>query len=183
MSSNKNISSCIIRNGFGIVSLLGFFILFLLLNGCISSKSGKNDYTSAKTANTSRKDKKKRDEIISTAIKYLGTPYKSAGKDERGFDCSGFTYFVMKSSGINLGASSRAQAQQGVGVEIYDLKKGDLIFFGSNGSINHVGIVTHNLGNKLTMIHSSSSRGIIEEDIYRSDYWSARIVCGRSVVE
>src|SRR3990167_3246612 len=40
--------------------------------------------------------KKRRDEMVEYAKKQLGVPYVWAGTDPSGFDCSGFTTYVMK---------------------------------------------------------------------------------------
>ena len=51
-------------------------------------------------------------------------------------------------------------------------KKGDLLFFGkSNSSIHHVGVVISEMNEPLTMIHSSTSSGIMITTIDNSDYW------------
>ena len=39
-----------------------------------------------------------------------------------------------------------------------------------------------NSKNELLMIHSSTSRGIIEENVYESAYWSKRIISGRNLL-
>ena len=125
---------------------------------------------------------RKRKEIINTAKEYIGTPYKTGGKNEKGFDCSGFTYFVMKKHQINLNASSGSQYKQGVPVDLKDLKPGDLIFFGGEQGITHVGIIVENEKNTLLMIHSSTSRGIVIEDVMKSTYWKKRIKGGRNIL-
>jgi cell wall-associated NlpC family hydrolase len=54
-------------------------------------------------------------------------------------------------------------AKVGEKVDPTDAKKGDLVFFRTNGrsSINHVGMVVENDGTEIKFIHSSSSKGVI----------------------
>ena len=56
-----------------------------------------------------------------------------------------------------------------------NVSDGDLIFFGGKDNITHVGIITVNKKNQLMMVHSSSSRGVIEENVLESDYWLRRM--------
>lgn len=163
---STNISS-VIKNGFRVISLL--FILFIASGFMTSGPDEKSE-------------RKKRKKIVKTAEQYLGTKYRAGGKTPKGFDCSGFTYFVLKENNIKLGASSRAQSKQGRLKNLKQLEAGDLVFFGSKQGINHVGIVTKRSRNALWMIHASSSRGIVEEEVFRSSYWKKRIQFGRSVL-
>ncbi len=50
-----------------------------------------------------------RNQLISVAKNYIGTPYVFAGTDEKGFDCSGYTCYVMKKNGINLPRTAAEQ--------------------------------------------------------------------------
>ena len=77
---------------------------------------------------------------------------------------------------LPVGASASDQCQQGKKIELDNAKKGDLIFFGGKDHITHVGIITENSKNRLMMVHSSSSRGVIEENVLNSDYWVRRII-------
>lgn len=108
----------------------------------------------------------KGDNIVATAMQYLGKPYVYGGTNlQTGTDCSGFTQGIMKLAGINIPRTSKAQSQNGVLVDKKDLQKGDLLFFGSNKqSIFHTGIY---IGNG-KMIHSSTSdRGVIIGDAFK----------------
>ncbi|NLV16507.1 MAG: hypothetical protein GXY50_04760 [Syntrophomonadaceae bacterium] len=114
--------------------------------------------------------------IISTAYKYIGTPYCYGGRSVKGFDCSGFVGFVFEQCGIELLRSSREQATQGVHVDKKDLIPADLVFFKTGGSsrINHVGIY---IGDS-RFIHSSTTKGItitsLNETYYLNSYYGAR---------
>ena len=112
-------------------------------------------------------------EVLKEARAFIGTHYKYAGNNPaEGFDCSGLVYRVFKNQGIELQRSSHLQANEGNHVEIKEVKPGDLIFFSHSGDkINHVGIVSSIKRNHLKMIHSSSSKGVIESDVSQSDYW------------
>lgn len=182
MSTSRNfIFSLQLRNGFASFSLLLIFLFSMSFYACSSSKSvvsGKD--TSDGIGETTMS--KKRSEVVHFARSYIGTKYIYAGKDPKGFDCSGFTYYVMKKNGIQLNGSSHTQAGQGSSIDIKNLEGGDLIFFGKPSKITHVGIVTNNNSQGLFMIHSSSSRGIVEENISYSDYWQQRIVKGKRVL-
>ena len=82
-------------------------------------------------------------EVISFAKQFIGTPYAWGGTDlNRGVDCSGFVYSVMKNFGITLNRSSYSMVANGVEVSKANLQAGDLVFFntGGNSGISHVGI-------------------------------------------
>lgn len=105
-----------------------------------------------------------RDDIVLYAKQFLGLPYRYAGYSKRGFDCSGFTSYVMKNFGISLSQSSSAQARQGEAVNLDEVQKGDLLFFKSRNSrssrVGHTALVISDKGEPLKMIHASR-RGII----------------------
>lgn len=116
-----------------------------------------------------------RDEIIITAKKHIGTPYVWAGSSPEGFDCSGFTSYVMKQNGKDLPRRAVDQYNSSQKVKEKNAQKGDLVFFDNGSGISHVGIVVSDPGEPLTMIHSSSSKGIIITDITKSEYWTKRL--------
>ena len=124
-----------------------------------------------------------RQEVIGYAQKLLGTKYRAGGKDPRGFDCSGFTGYVMKNFDVKLSASSRYQAQEGRKVDLKDVKPGDLIFFkrSPRGEIFHVAMVVNNSKAGIEVIHSTS-RGVVIDNISKSAYWEPKIYSARDVL-
>lgn len=116
-----------------------------------------------------------RDEIVLTAKSQIGTPYVWAGSTPEGFDCSGFTCYVMSLNGSELPRRSADQYDQSKKVKQKNVKKGDLVFFDNGSGISHVGIIISEEGEPLTMIHASTSKGVIITEIPSSTYWSQRV--------
>jgi cell wall-associated NlpC family hydrolase len=118
-----------------------------------------------------------REAITEKASKYIGSKYAYGSCDPgRGFDCSGLVYHVAKSQDISLPRSSSSMATIGKHIDWKKAEPGDLIFFGDKQRINHVGIVEKNKGNQIWIIHSSSSNGVLREDILVSEYWKKRVL-------
>ncbi len=116
-----------------------------------------------------------RSKIVANAQKYLGTPYVWAGSSPSGFDCSGFTSYVMKDFGKELSRRSEDQYNEGKKVKEKNVQKGDLVFFSNGSGISHVGIVVSEKGQPIVMIHASSSKGVIITNIESSEYWMKRL--------
>ena len=126
-----------------------------------------------------------RQEIAGFARNYIGLKYRYAGRSpETGFDCSGFTHFVMDKFGINLSASSVQQALQGETLKVKDVQTGDLIFFrrSSRSRISHVAMVLSHTDAGIYIIHSTTHRGVVIDDLMRSAYWRPQIYAARRVI-
>lgn len=129
-------------------------------------EDSQNDSPTAKT---------NRDKIVAYAKKYLGVQYLYAGSDEKGFDCSGFTSYVYRKFGILLPRTATGQQEKAKTVKVASAQKGDLVFFGPGSKITHVGLVVSDKGDELTMIHASSSKGVIITNIEQSTYWNPKL--------
>lgn len=112
-------------------------------------------------------------EIINTAKSFLGTPYVWGGTSPSGFDCSGFTQYVLAQNGKSIPRTSQEQFASGQAVDKSNLQAGDLVFYG-NGEATHVGIYEGN--NKI--IHSPHTGDVVKESDF-STYWTSAYLGAR----
>ncbi|MCC7504310.1 MAG: C40 family peptidase [Saprospiraceae bacterium] len=124
-----------------------------------------------------------REFITGYAQNFIGLKYRYAGVSPKtGFDCSGFTSFVLNEFGVKTSSSSSAQARQGERISLSEVLPGDLIIFGGRGHIQHVAMVVERSAEGIFCVHSTSSRGIIVENILTSRYWKPKILYARDVI-
>jgi cell wall-associated NlpC family hydrolase len=102
-------------------------------------------------------------QMINNAMEFLGVNYRGGGTTRAGMDCSGMVTAVFNIFDLKLPRSSRDMAKVGEKVDRGDVKKGDLVFFRTNGrdTINHVGIVIEADSQEIKFIHSSTQKGVI----------------------
>jgi cell wall-associated NlpC family hydrolase len=125
-----------------------------------------------------------RGNIIEEAKKYLGLKYIWGGTTPKGFDCSGFTSYVMAKKGVGIARSSRYQARQGKDIDISSAKTGDLVFFskfGKGGRVTHVAMVVDNKEDGVYIIHSTR-RGIVVDNLSESSYWNPKALYAKDVI-
>ncbi|HEY7746207.1 MAG TPA: NlpC/P60 family protein [Desulfuromonadales bacterium] len=99
------------------------------------------DYAAARIRRSGQGDL--RDELVRTAYRFLGVPYRWGGTDQQdGFDCSGLTMVCYRLNGLNLPRISRNQFEAGRQVPQARLRPGDLVFFATRGGkqVSHVGM-------------------------------------------
>lgn len=124
-----------------------------------------------------------RTDMVDYAKHFLGLAYVYGGTDTTGFDCSGFTQYVMHEFDVDLSRTSRSQMEDGKNISYQDAKPGDLIFFrrSSKGRISHVAMVVSNDDRGLFIIHSTR-RGIVIDNLLESRYWRPKIYAARDVL-
>lgn len=120
--------------------------------------------------------KEKSVKMIEFAQGFVGTPYVWAGEEPGGFDCSGFTSYVFSQQGKKIPRVSRDQYASATKIDAKDACIGDLVFFGQDGVVSHVGILVNEPGKPKRMIHSSSSKGVMFQDVDNSKYYSTRVI-------
>ncbi|TGE37069.1 peptidoglycan endopeptidase [Desulfosporosinus fructosivorans] len=112
--------------------------------------------------------------LVDNARSLTGVPYVYGGTSRSGFDCSGYTQYVYKGSGISLPRTSSSQYKVGSSVKKAQLQEGDLVFFATNNSgPSHVGIY---IGGE-SFIHASNSgvrTSSLSEGYYADRYLGAR---------
>lgn len=113
--------------------------------------------------------KQKADQVIKVAKANLNKKYKRGGEGPNEFDCSGFTKYVYKKAiNLSLPRQSKDQAKVGTTVSRQNIRKGDLLFFKTNGrSISHVAIY---MGDG-KMIHAVNEDKDIQIDSIHDSYW------------
>lgn len=93
------------------------------------------------------------------ALQFVGNPYVWGGTSlTNGADCSGFVQAVYAQFGYGLPRTSGAQAADAAGVSESEMQAGDLIFYASGGSVNHVALY---IGDGQVVHASNSKNGII----------------------
>ena len=118
-----------------------------------------------------------RENFVSYASRFLNVPYVYASSDPaKGFDCSGFLYYVFLQFNVKAPRSSYNYETVGKNVTIEKALPGDLVLFttpSDSTKIGHIGIVTETAP-KLSFIHASTSRGVIISPL--SGYWQKYFV-------
>jgi cell wall-associated NlpC family hydrolase len=109
--------------------------------------------------------------IVDFALQFVGYPYVWAGNTPAGFDCSGFTeYVILNTVGIDIGHGVPGQTGYGAWVDWGAWQPGDLVFFANtyDAGISHVGIY---IGDGQFVHAENESTGVTISSVY-SDYYS-----------
>jgi cell wall-associated NlpC family hydrolase len=110
--------------------------------------------------------------LVNFASGYLGYPYVYAGAGPSGFDCSGFTMYVVQNTlGMDISHSVPTQYSMGTPVSRNQLQPGDLVFFENTfqPGLSHVGIY---IGGGQFIHSENESTGVVISDL-NSDYYSS----------
>jgi len=159
-----------------------FFVLvsfLLLISGCTLAHHPKHPNYGITKPKVKYEPNK---ENLRHMVKQLqGSPYVWAEEGPNQFDCSGFTYYMYGSMGIDIPRVARNQARVGKRVIPKDLQYGDLIFFATDNrnrrKISHVGMY---LGDGWFTHASTVKHEVIYSNLFKSPYYKRRMrVCRR----
>lgn len=120
-----------------------------------------------------------RNELVQTALHYLGIPYRWGGTtDAAGFDCSGLTMVCYRLNGLNLPRVSRNQYRAGRAIAKEELRLGDLVFFATRhqGIVSHVGLY---IGDD-RFIHAPRTGENVQIESLRHPYYAEHYLGARS---
>jgi cell wall-associated NlpC family hydrolase len=115
-------------------------------------------------------DPAKANAVLMRAISLVGTPYRYGGNTpEGGFDCSGLVNYVYRDMlDLRLPRTSRELARmEGPRIAPDRLASGDLVFFGSGGTVSHVGIYV----GEGRFVHAPSTGGTVRLDYLDGSWW------------
>ncbi|WP_296824162.1 NlpC/P60 family protein [Sulfurovum sp.] len=161
------------------IYLFSSISLLLLLNSCKPSVYPKHpDYSIKKPKVIYTPNKRNLDKMVK---KLQGSPYVWAEEGPDHFDCSGFTYYMYGSMGIEIPRVARNQAKVGKRIDVKDLQYGDLIFFATNKNdhkkITHVGMY---LGDGWFTHASTAKEEVVYSNLFTSPYYKKRLrICRR----
>lgn len=147
------------RSGFSRRRLLG------LLAGAALVASGDGE-----AAAENRRGRK----IVKEARKHVGDRYVAGGTGPDSFDCSGFTYYVIKQAlGRDISPALQSQTSVGRSVRKNQRRKGDLIFFSLEGGrrVTHVAIVI----NDTRIVHAMNPQDGVKVSDMTSSYYMDNI--------
>ena len=145
-----------------------FFSVASLL-GCASSPATQTTHHSKQAVTDEPADKSSVKTRLNKHFQlWRGTPYKIAGLNKRGIDCSGFVYMTYRDVfGKKIPRTTALQVGAGREITQQQLTIGDLVFFKTGRKQRHVGIYI----GQGQFIHASTSRGVITSRL-SSDYWA-----------
>ena len=135
--------------------------------------------SSVSTEDTTVTTSSTREKVVAYAKTFLGAKYVYGGtKPSTGFDCSGYVKYVLAEYGYTIPRTSSSQYSDTTRIKKSELKLGDLIFFGSSGKVNHVGMY---IGNNNFIHAENKDTGVCISSLSSSYYSSHYIGCGRVI--
>ena len=159
------------RNISRFIILIG--ISFLISCGSLQERNSvrfKSSSDASKLADSSHVKKV----LYSQFNDWQGVRYQRGGLSQYGIDCSGFVHLTFKSKlGLHLPRTTWMQARLGKEVRKDDLRAGDLVFFRTGKTSNHVGIYLE----KNKFLHASQKKGVtisrLDSVYWKSSYWKS----------
>ena len=105
--------------------------------------------------------------VLAIAARYNGISYRYGGTTPAGFDCSGFTSYVLAQVGIDLTRTSGSQRAETTRISRSEAVAGDLVFMPG-----HVGIYA---GNGMMWDSPRSGKDVSKRSVYSSSATFGRV--------
>ncbi len=158
-----------------------FILLLILFSACSEKKTVTYPKHPNYAINKPTVQYKPTKKNLAKMVKALqGSPYVWAEEGPDKFDCSGFTYYMYGSMGIDIPRVARNQAKVGKRVSPDKLQYGDLIFFATSHNrrkITHVGMY---LGEGWFTHASTVKHKVVYSNLFTSPYYKKRLrICRR----
>jgi cell wall-associated NlpC family hydrolase len=165
-------------------------IAALVAVGLIATDADRDLVDAAKKEKKRKKDKKGEDtqgasssgrEVVRVAQKYKGAKYTWGGASPKGFDCSGFTWYVyQKATGMDITRGVEEQWQLGHSVGRGEWQPGDIVFFENTfeRGLSHVGIYMSGSD----FIHAENEQTGVVVTSLDSDYYSQHYAGARRLL-
>ncbi|WP_010631514.1 C40 family peptidase [Sporolactobacillus vineae] len=124
----------------------GTFLDFLGGEGTrvkVASPSGNGYLNSEDVIFPFRRPKDTGEKIVANAMRFLDLPYLWSGMSAYGYDCSGFSYSMLRAGGYLIPRDADDQSVKGREIAKAEMKPGDLLYFAyeqGRGYVHHVGI-------------------------------------------
>jgi cell wall-associated NlpC family hydrolase len=152
--------------------LLGLVAAGLIAFTPVSPVHAGSQHPDRALARERKSERKQGDAVASTALQYVGYPYRWGGSSPAtGFDCSGFSRFVFGTFGLDLPHDQWGQLRSGRSIPVDELLPGDVLIFQNTYTRgpSHSGIYVGD-GN---FVHAADERhGVIVSSLGNS-YWSS----------
>ena len=155
----------------GLVARAGWLALASLAGCAMPPKDGRQGTT---VSLPSRMSDLQASEAAFLALGLVGTPYRHGGNTpEAGFDCSGLIgYVYWRSAGISPPRTVAQISRWGQSVSASELRAGDLVIFGSDGSPSHAAIYA----GESRFVHAPSTGGTVRLNEFHERYWKTRLL-------
>ncbi|MGF1755042.1 NlpC/P60 family protein [Vibrio makurazakiensis] len=154
----------------------------LLLAGCSSqpdmTRLAEIEASKSRLSHTQKaNDKQITDAYMAMYAQWKGVPYLYGGTSFQGVDCSAFVQTIVRDATQQLlPRTTHKQSTHGIEVSYSEVRSGDLVFFKTSRTTNHVGVY---LGN-MQFLHASTSKGVIisrlDNPYWASVFWQFRRV-------
>ena len=124
-----------------------------------------------KSSRSSRSFAVRSAKVMRSGNSLKGVPYRYGGSTPRGFDCSGFTSYVLRKNGVSVPRTATAQMYKAKRISRAKAKRGDVVFFRSGGRAYHVGIYA----GKNRVLHSPRPG----QRVHTARIWTSNVTFGR----